>query len=160
MADKLNGNKNYGSPAARAYEKAVENSESIQNLTAQLDDAVNGLNEEWSNWTPVFTWVSGTPTGVSAIARYKVIGKTVFVRVRMTATDSDGITSVSVSLPISPKNLNLESYIPTYRIKGVTGSVYYGFLRDDGVNDDLFFATSSTAGESLELKFDFMYEGN
>lgn len=114
----------------------------------------------WESYTLALTWVTATPNGVTTKAMYKVIGKTVFLNVKISATDGNGATGLNISLPIVPKTNNMLTMIPSqvavnnsYAIKSVK-------IRDDGSNNDLSYnyMGTATAGQTFEANIQCCYE--
>jgi hypothetical protein len=75
-------------------------------------DGVHGLKiVNWATWTPTLTWTTGTPTGsIVVTARYTVIGKVVYFTFRYYATDSNGASNLTITLPVTPAIVN--AFIP------------------------------------------------
>lgn len=133
---KNNGNK--------ALKKAQDNA-------ADLADIASA----WSSWIPTIAWNTAIPTGVSVICLYKVIGKTIFVRVKIEYTDGNNTTGCTFDLPINPKANDLS--VPVLFIQNTTNR--YAFLMDDGVNNVIFSSMfTATGGSSGNLKMSVEYE--
>jgi hypothetical protein len=84
---------NLGSPVA-----------SSDAATKAYVDSAGGVVIPWTMWSPSLTWSTGTPSGVSTIARYTQIGKVITFTIDITSTDSNGCTGLTVSLPVAPAN--------------------------------------------------------
>jgi len=76
------------------------------NASAAIDQTkVSGLGTSWSTWVPVVT--QGVTISIAAgyLAKYKQIGKTVFVQLRFGTTSAGTAANVLlISLPIAPIN--------------------------------------------------------
>ena len=115
-------------------------------VTAKKKVALYGTSP-WENWTPTLRWTNATPIGVTTIARRKIIGKTVFFTLKLSATDGNGATGLNIKLPsdMLPKNNSLETPFYNYCVVGTTTTVRQVNLRDDGVNNDINFGFMGTA---------------
>lgn len=117
-------------------------------VTGTLPVANGGTGDTgtaWSAYTPTVNAGSGSYTTVSASGRYKQIGKTVFVNIKVTITDNGTAASYfTVSLPVNG-NASLSQIIPAREVSvnGFTGAGY--------------IATSS--GSALVTKYDGTYLG-
>jgi len=119
------------------------------------------IASEWLAWVPTITWVTATPSDVVTVARYKQIGKVVFFNVLITATNGNGVTTGSeISLPILPKTNNVSPVCYGYQKVAGAISSRNSFIRDDGVNNEIYLAswTTATAGSSLEIGVSGTYE--
>jgi hypothetical protein len=67
------------------------------------------LNNEWTDWTPTITAFSGTYTSQTiSFARYKLVGKTMYISLQFTGTTSGTPSGLTVTLPSgTPKCLGL-----------------------------------------------------
>lgn len=64
--------------------------------------AVDAAQAAWTSYTPTIAANAGTFTTVSATGSYLAIGKTVFVRIRITiTTNGTAATYVSATLPVN-----------------------------------------------------------
>jgi hypothetical protein len=102
-----------------AYENgtlSIENSNIIPeivltypiNTKASEDYAINTINQlsqkvgNWKDWTPTLTWTTGTPaTDVVTTAKYVVIGKLCYFTLYYKASDGNGATALTVTLPVT-----------------------------------------------------------
>lgn len=88
---------------ATVWNKVQSISRTITDLTKKVNNVINKTPEgEWQNWTPTLTWTTGTPTGavMTNIYRWMKIGKTVFIQFIFTASDSNGCTGLTFTVPI------------------------------------------------------------
>jgi hypothetical protein len=72
--------------------------------TGDYDDLINKPVDDsaWTAYTPTVTSGTGTLTTVSAVGRYKQIGKTVFVQVTISlTTNGTGASFLQATLPIA-----------------------------------------------------------
>jgi len=67
-----------------------------------VDTSVSGGN--WADYIPVKTWETGTPAGITTIARYIKVGKVVTFTIDISSADSNGCTGLIISLPEAPAN--------------------------------------------------------
>jgi len=70
-----------------AYDVAVNTS---------MKNYVDTSQGTWTNWSPVFTWATATPTGVTNVTRYRKDGSTVFYQVNINAADGKGATGLTI----------------------------------------------------------------
>jgi hypothetical protein len=71
----------------------------VEAAEAENAAELSQIVSQWSTWIPTLTWSTATPDGVTVVARYKLIGKTLFVMVFITATNGNGATTLNVSMP-------------------------------------------------------------
>ena len=73
----------------------------IRSLQA-VATAVDAAQAAWTSYTPTIAANAGTFTTVSATGSYLAIGKTVFVRIRITiTTNGTASSSVTATLPVN-----------------------------------------------------------
>lgn len=64
----------------------------------------------WQTWSPTITWTGGTPSAPDqTVARYSITNNTVTYTISFWGTNDSGatLTSVTVSLPVTPKDVNM-----------------------------------------------------
>lgn len=130
----------------------------INKLNSQLSDMTN----QWQDWTPTLTWSATIPVNVVTKAKYKQIGKTVFFTIKIDATDGTGTSTLAVSLPILPKINSIFPPITFLQVINTTGySIRYGFVRDNGTNNDIrVYHSTLTAGQPFTFYISGFYEVN
>jgi len=81
------------------------------NLSARissLETEIYALDQKVSTrttWAPTVVWGTADPTGsVAQVARYHKIGNMVFVNYSYTATDGNDASSLTITLPFTPKD--------------------------------------------------------
>jgi len=120
------------------------------------------IASEWLSWTPTLTWESAIPSGVVTLARYKFIGKTIFVSVNISATDGNNATGVSISLPQNylPKTNNIQTVFNNQVVIGSGAASKLAYIRDDGSNNDIYFfyLGQLTDGEIAIIRGNAAYE--
>jgi hypothetical protein len=124
--------------------------------------ANNGTNGAWIAWTPTLTWGSSTPIGITTLAKYKKIGKIVWFKLRISATDGNNATSLSATLPIAPKINNFLEVLPFWElINGSAGQIQMQ-IRDDGSHNDIssYYFITASAGATLVVTLSGFYEIN
>ena len=60
----------------------------------------------WHAWVPALTWGTADPATITTVARYMVQNHTVFFNVYISSADGNDASSLTVSLPIAPKDNN------------------------------------------------------
>jgi hypothetical protein len=137
--------------------------ETLNNRLDNSDNQLANVTNQWQTWIPTLTWVTAIPVGVTTIARYKVIGKTVFYKLKIKATDGNGATGITISLPSDciPKTNDLMNYVYNIvAVNSVASASRAVFLRDNGVNNDLYYyyMGTATAGQTLQINMEGIYE--
>jgi len=119
-----------------------------------------GFQNRWASYAPILAWTGAVPTGVSASAWYKQIGTTVFIKVKISATDGNDATGMTMTLPLVPKYDNKLIYVPVYQAIGASVNTRFVYVRDDNVNNDLtwLFMGTATSGQAFETRFELNYE--
>jgi ABC-type uncharacterized transport system substrate-binding protein len=135
----------------------------MTNSWGQVTDNTKQLAEmaqEWTTWEPTIIWAIATPADVTTIARYKTIGKTVFFLVYISATDGNNAFGFqSITLPAVPKTNNINPMINTMHAIGTTITTRMGYIRDDGINNDMQIYTNQlTDGSAIKVYVSGMYE--
>jgi hypothetical protein len=86
----------------------------------------------WSTWSPIYTWGTANPTGVTTYARYAKEGKLVFWNLYLQVTDSKATTGLTITnLPYAVSS-NQQVYAAastedynTAQIYVATNSIFY-----------------------------------
>ena len=123
-------------------------------------DFNNMLTENWSDFTPSITWNNATPTNITTYCRYKQVGKTVYVKLKIhcdNANGTDGFTDITLPLPIRKTFYNIIN--PYCIIANTTKRTEYfeiNYPSNSGKVRSYF--TSPVASGNLELYLDFVYE--
>lgn len=125
----------------------------LTTATAQLAD----IADAWTDWVPTLTWAMANPTGVTTIARYKQVGKTVYYLVKIDATDGNGAFQLGATLPIAPKANNINPNVGVVIKIDSTNEVQHGYVRDDGANNDLWVVTG-TLTDAVQVRMSGFYE--
>ena len=108
---------------------------------ADWGDQVPNAETAWTTWTPTFTNI--TVGNSTVAARYKQIGKTVFVSMKFTRGSTGSIgTTPSMSLPVSSATNVLIIGMPYYEDVGTAGYVGY-LIMLDGI---VYFGQQNVAG--------------
>lgn len=119
-------------------------------------NSINSIESEWTDWTPSYSGGSSmTFTSVTTnVARYKTIGKTLFVDILFQGTTGGTAAEwINFTLPsgITPKS---SIYTPAYLYDSASE---IGYLRTDGTATVRFYKTSGNwglgAGKSCGISF-------
>jgi hypothetical protein len=125
----------------------------------QIATEMAEIQSEWSAWTPVLTWGTATPVGIVTNAKYKIIGKTLFYNIRITATNGNGSTFLHISLPVVPKTNNIQPFVSHQIGIGASYTVRFIRLYDDGSTNNIrFMYTTMTSGSAVDLSISGFYE--
>jgi hypothetical protein len=111
--------------------------------------SLGGTATAWTSFTPVIKQGATTLTATIAYARYKQIGKTVFLQVNATITNTgstNGIISIDFPSGLTPVNNTNEPVWGTMYIRD-TGSAYYmGVVTTNG---SAFIARAHNSQDSM-----------
>lgn len=142
--------------------------EGVQKALEKLQGAVNDIAKDlinyipWQNWNPNVTYAGGTgaPTLSTSIYRWKRIGTTVFIQVYMVTSDGNGITGITIPLPVPCAAVTgLYTYIGGYEyVDGVVSqpSVRVSYDTSTAVPSALATWTDT---KTCVLGFEGFYEG-
>ncbi len=131
-------------------------------MVAAANASISQLQAPWLTYTPTLTWTTAVPIGVTTITRYKIIGKTAFLKIKISATNGNGATGCDITLPIAPKLNNIVPMIPSQCAVGATYTVRSLKIRDDSATIGLSynFMGTATAGSTFEANAETCYEIN
>lgn len=118
------------------------------------------LTDYWRDFTPTITWNTATPTGVNTYCRYKQIGRTVHVKLKIICTNAngtDGFTDITLPLPIRKTFYNVIN--PYCIVANTTKRTEYFELNYSPNSGKVrsYFSSPIVSG-NLELYLDFIYE--
>jgi hypothetical protein len=82
----------------------------------------------WTAWTPTLTWATGTPASVTTVARYTVTDGICHFTFRTTSADSNGCTGLTVTLPITPKDINTMHAVTSRQLNDATWLDPMGYI--------------------------------
>lgn len=118
------------------------------------------LTDYWTDFIPTITWNTATPTGISTYCRYKKIGKTVHVKLKIrcdNANGTDGFTDITLPLPIRKTFYNVIN--PYCIVANTTKRTEYFEINYPSNSGKVrsYFSSPIVSG-NLELYLDFVYE--
>jgi hypothetical protein len=88
---------------------------------------------EWTSYTPTITAQSGTFTSVSGSGSYKLVGKTLFLRVLVViVTNGTAAGRILATIPFNPKSGNL--YVGVWRENNITGESGQAWVTGSSLN--------------------------
>jgi hypothetical protein len=109
------------------------------------------LSTGWTSYTPTVTAGSGSFTSVSAVGRYKQIGKTVFFAITITiTTNGTAGTNVLASLPVTAAAAAGVYHIVAGRAL-IAGNMLQGAISPSGTTIDIRLYNNAYGGASNEL---------
>jgi len=112
-------------------------------------------------WTPTVTWTTGTPEGsVAQTARYTTIGNICYGNYSYTATDGNGATALTITLPVTPKDNNAIIACAAQQKQNATWTDPLAYIDDDAATPVIAFRNLATMtdGEAVEVIVTFQYE--
>jgi len=86
--------------------------------TKNYVDTHTAAGSPWTAWTPAINWTGGTPANITTISRYTQIGKIVFFTVDLISTDSNGVTDMNMTVPITPAHNDNQIPVNAIQING------------------------------------------
>jgi hypothetical protein len=92
----------------------------------------------WTSYTPTLKQSSTTVTATVDYAKYKQLGKTVFLRVKLTVTGSGsagGIIGISAPASLVPTTDSLESIYGTFGFLDAGVAYYHGYCAYSSTNN-------------------------
>jgi hypothetical protein len=109
------------------------------------------LSTGWASYTPTVTAGSGSLTSVSAVGRYKQIGKTVFFALTITiTTNGTAGTNVLASLPVTASSAAGVYHVVAGRAL-IAGSMLQGAISPSGTTIDIRLYNNAYGGANNEL---------
>jgi hypothetical protein len=124
--------------------------------------AAKATNGGYQTYTPAITWATSTPTGIAIKARYRKIGKSCHVMLRIDCTDGNGTTGLTVPLPseLIPKTRNGYPIATCWVQKSGSAALNYAYVTDDGLTQLIKFYNFGTAnaGSALVIDLSVWYE--
>lgn len=112
-----------------------EEGSSVKKFGAMLNKTWQLLSINWNSmfpatvYTPVITAGSGVFTSVSAIGRYRVIGKLIFFQLAVTiTTNGTAAVQVNATLPFASVNVTDSDYCLYGRANAVSGKQLQGII--------------------------------
>jgi hypothetical protein len=116
---------------------------------ADLGDSALGIESAWTTFTPTLKQGATTLTATIAYAKYKQIGKTVFLQIDATITNTgatNGVITVNFPSGLTPINKTNESILGSMYIRD-TGTAYYnGIVTSNG---SVFLARAYGSTDSM-----------
>jgi hypothetical protein len=95
----------------------------------ELRNFLSDFYTPWADWTPTLSWLGGTPsTNISTVARYSRIGKVIKFKFYFKASDANGVTDLTITMPTSPKNNSGKTVFTSMLVFGGTLSGEYNPL--------------------------------
>jgi hypothetical protein len=122
---------NYGWPVPTSTDLVKDGATAIEALGDAVDATVFslGVSGAWTSYTPTFRTGVDTKTATISYAKYKQLGKTLVVQVRLTATQAGTASQkVNISLPagFTYQNDNANSVQGSFLILDAGTAFYVG----------------------------------
>jgi len=154
---------NVAVPYMRLGSNIDANSKSIYNLIDPVNAQDALTHHAWADWTPTITWITGTPSGITTVARWVQIGKTVFFRIHISSADSNGCTDVNITLPVMPANTASYTHVAAREQYGPAGLTYASlsfFITQSGAENHLYTNSfyAGTDNQAIRIMMAGQYE--
>jgi hypothetical protein len=118
---------------------------------ANVADTAKSVKNNWMSWTPTVTWTTGTPAGsVAQTARYTTIGNICYFNYSYTATDGNGATALTITLPVTAKDNNALFSLSSQQKQNATWSNPLAYIDDD--SDGISFRSLSTCTDTQAVE--------
>jgi hypothetical protein len=131
-----------------------------QGLTDRVKDLGNeiaGVREgivkssKWTEWTPTLTWTTGTPEGsVVTKARHKIVDGVCDFSFYYSATDGNGATALTISLPVLPKDNDTLTSLSSQELSDTTWSNPLAYIEDGATT--ITFRSLTTIADTKAVK--------
>jgi hypothetical protein len=123
---------NYSWPVPTSTDLVKDGATAIEALGDAVDATVFGLGVSgaWTSYTPTLKQSSTTVTATVNYAKYKQIGKTVFLRVKLTSTgtgSAGGKIAISAPASLAPTTDSLETVYGNFGMLDAGTAYYHGF---------------------------------
>ena len=125
----------------------------VKDISSEIEDVKNGVVKTsiWNNWIPVLTWTTGTPEGsVVTKARYKILDGVCYFAFYYSATDANGATALTISLPVLPKDNDSLTALQSQELADTTWSNPIAYIDDGGTS--IVFRSFATIADTKAVK--------
>jgi hypothetical protein len=125
----------------------------VKDISSEIEDVKNGVVKTsiWNNWIPVLTWTTGTPEGsVVTKARYKILDGVCYFAFYYSATDANGATALTISLPVLPKDNDSLTALQSQELADTTWSNPIAYINDGGTS--IVFRSFATIADTKAVK--------
>ena len=127
--------------------------DAVKDIRNHLEDVRNGIVKSslWTSWIPTLTWTTGTPEGsVVTKARYKIVDGICNFTFYYSATDANGATALTISLPVLPKDNDTLTALQSQELADTTWSNPIAYIDDGGTT--IVFRSFSTIADTKAVK--------
>ena len=128
---------------------------------AATQNFVNAIGKAWATWSPVYTWATATPTGITTWARWTQSGRVLFFEWAVSCTDSKGTTGLTLTLPAIKSAEGCASVyagISRYGVALGTINTNGAGLAVNSTNLIFFVFRNGTNGQPLQMTLSGFYE--
>jgi hypothetical protein len=88
---------------------------------------------DWAAWSASAVWSDAAPASVTEVYRYRRIGDTVEFKADLSGADGDGKTLTSISLPVTPADVNMQIACASYQLINATWTQAFAYVdAEDG----------------------------
>lgn len=125
----------------------------ISDIGEEIQKVRDGVlkTTSWTDWTPTLTWTTGTPEGsVVTKARYKILDGVCYFAFYYSATDANGATALTISLPVLPKDNDSLTALQSQELADTTWSNPIAYIDDGGTT--IVFRSFATIADTKAVK--------
>lgn len=125
----------------------------VKDIGEEIEEVKNGAvkTSKWTEWTPTLTWTTGTPEGsVVTKARYKIVDGVCNFAFYYSATDGNGATALTISLPALPKDNDSLTALQAQELSDTTWSNPLAYIDDGGTT--IVFRSFTTIADTKAVK--------
>ena len=133
----------------------------VKDMSNEIEDVKNGAVKTslWKEWTPTLTWTTGTPEGsVVTKARYKILDGVCYFTFYYSATDGNGATALTISLPVLPKDNDSLTALQSQELSDTTWSNPIAYIDDGGTSIVFRSLTTITDTKAVKVLVSGSYE--
>jgi hypothetical protein len=117
---------------------------------------ISSCMELWEDWNPEITWYGNEPQGVYVEARYIKLKSIVFFDIRISATDGNNASKVTITLPIDAKDNGIKTNINSVEMV-VSDTIFGSSVTTNYIGD--MVTVDNLASNSIGLSYELVVTG-
>lgn len=122
---------------------------------------VDTIGKAWAAWTITAVWGTATPASVTSVSRWTQAGRVVYFALYINSTDSNGATSLTISLPVTPSHPGINTAFTAFQIYGASGTSYIdplAYLNEATDKIQFLNFQAGTDGQRIAVRVQGFYE--